>query len=242
MAKRKQARSAGGAKPKTRATGPDPAYLARVERAKAESVAQLLFKCARLDDGLWLHSPLPLDDAMSKAIRELGEVAHIVAPNCFHHLNIGPAIKRFPKARVHAPRGLRAKRPDLRIDADLQPGREPWPALEILEITGAPELDEFVFVHRPSASLIVTDLVFNIHEAQGLMLPLVLRMVGAWRRLNQSKIWRRYTKDRRAAAGSVNALLEHDIRRLIPAHGDVIEAPDARDQLANALAWMRAEA
>lgn len=27
---------------------PDPAYLARVERAKAESVAQLLFKCARL--------------------------------------------------------------------------------------------------------------------------------------------------------------------------------------------------
>jgi DNA-binding MarR family transcriptional regulator len=31
-----------------RATEPDPAYLARVERAKAESVAQLLFKCARL--------------------------------------------------------------------------------------------------------------------------------------------------------------------------------------------------
>ena len=30
------------------ATEPDPAYLARVERAKAESVAQLLFKCARL--------------------------------------------------------------------------------------------------------------------------------------------------------------------------------------------------
>lgn len=38
MAKRKQSRS----------TNPDPAYLARVERAKAESVAQLLFKCARL--------------------------------------------------------------------------------------------------------------------------------------------------------------------------------------------------
>lgn len=36
MARRKQTR------------GPDPAYLARVERAKAESVAQLLFKCARL--------------------------------------------------------------------------------------------------------------------------------------------------------------------------------------------------
>lgn len=31
-----------------RASEPDPAYLARVEQAKAESVAQLLFKCARL--------------------------------------------------------------------------------------------------------------------------------------------------------------------------------------------------
>jgi DNA-binding MarR family transcriptional regulator len=33
---------------KSRASGPDPAYLARVEQAKAQSVAQLLFKCARL--------------------------------------------------------------------------------------------------------------------------------------------------------------------------------------------------
>lgn len=35
-------------KHKRRASGPDPAYLERVERAKAQSVAQLLFKCARL--------------------------------------------------------------------------------------------------------------------------------------------------------------------------------------------------
>lgn len=197
---------------------------------------------ARLDDGLWLHSPIALDDAAVAELAKLGEVAHIVAPNCFHHLNIGPALERFSAAKVHAPHGLRAKRPDLRIDADLKPGRAPWPAFEIIEIAGAPELDEFVFLHRPSATLIVTDLVFNIHEAKGLMLPLILRMVGAWRRLNQSRIWRRYTKDRRAAAAAVEALLAHEIRRVIPAHGDVLEASDAREQLAGALAWMRAGA
>jgi hypothetical protein len=193
----------------------------------------------RLADGLWLHSPVPLDDALAGSIDAIGPVSHIVAPNCFHHLNIGPASKRFPNAKVHAPHGLRGKRPDLRIDVDLQPGAQRWPGLEAVEITGAPELDEFVFVHRASASLIVTDLVFNIHETKGVMLPLVLRMVGAWRRLAQSRIWRRYTKDRRAAAAAVHALLEHDIRRVIPAHGDVLEAPDARDQLTTALAWMR---
>jgi hypothetical protein len=193
----------------------------------------------RVDDGLLLHSPLPLDDAMVASITALGPVAHIVAPNCFHHLNIGPASERFPNAKVHAPQRLRAKRPDLRIDHDLQSGAEPWPSLAIFEIAGAPELDEFVFLHRPSASLIVTDLVFNIHEAQGVMFPLILRMVGAWRRLNQSKIWRRHTKDRQAAAASVRAVLEHELRRIIPAHGDVLEAADARDQLATALTWMR---
>jgi hypothetical protein len=194
----------------------------------------------RLDDGLWLHSPVRIDDAMANSITALGPVAHIVAPNLFHHLNIGPAIERFPNAKVHAPKGLRAKRPDLRIDFDLQPGSNRWPGLEAIEIDGAPELDEFVFMHRPSATLIVTDLVFNIHDAKGLMLPLVLRMVGAWRRLAQSKIWRRYTKDRSAAAASVRTVLEHDVRRVIPAHGDVLEATDAREQLATALTWMRA--
>jgi hypothetical protein len=195
---------------------------------------------ARLADGLWLHSPVALDEALAQSIAKLGPVAHLVAPNCLHHLNMGPAIERFPNAKVHAPRGLRAKRPDLRIDADLQPGRERWPEFEVIEITGAPELDEFVFIHRPSATLIVTDLVFNIHETNSLMLRLILRMVGAWRRLGQSRIWRRYTKDRRAAAAAVDTLLEHEIRRVIPAHGDVLEADDAREQLAGALTWMRA--
>lgn len=196
----------------------------------------------RLDDGLWLHSPVPLDEATLAELEALGPVTHIVAPNCLHHLNIGPTSERFAAAKVHAPAGLRAKRPDVRIDHDLQAGAGPWPSIDVFHIEGAPELDEFVFFHRPSASLIVTDLIFNIHQTKGVMLPLILRMVGAWRRANQSRIWRRYTKDRPAAASSVRAVLEQPIRRVIPAHGDVLEAPDARDRLASSLAWMRAGA
>jgi hypothetical protein len=196
----------------------------------------------RLEDGLWLHSPVELDDATAEAIAELGEVAHIVAPNCFHHLHLGPALERFAAARLHAPPGLAKKRPELRIDAELSPAAQPWPALEVVEIAGAPELHEFVFLHRPSATLIVTDLVFNIHEARGLLTPLILRMVGAWRRFDQSKLWRRYTKDRAAAAAAVDRLLALEFRRIIPAHGDVLEGDDARERLAGALTWMRAGA
>ena len=180
----------------------------------------------RLADGLWVHSPLAIDDELAASIAALGEVRHLVAPNLFHHLYLGGAIERFPAARVYAPARLRSKRPELRVDVALEDAGEPWPELATLAIAGVPELDECVFFHQPSATLIVSDLVFNLHEVDGPMLPMILRMVGAWKRLAQSKLWRRYTKDRAAAAASVAAVLAQPMRRLIPAHGEIVEGPE----------------
>ncbi|WP_181197834.1 DUF4336 domain-containing protein [Enhygromyxa salina] len=197
----------------------------------------------RLADGLWLHSPIAIDDALAAAIDELGPVRHLVAPNCFHHLHLGPASERWPEARVHAPLGLRSKREDLRIDADLTDRYATWsPAIEVIEIAGGPALSEFVFVHRPSATVIVCDLVFNMHEAQGVMTKLILRMVGAWQRVAQSKMWRRVIKDRAAASRSCARVLEHPCARVIMSHGEILEGADTHEQLRGALTWMLAEA
>lgn len=39
----------------------------------------------RLSDGsIWVHSPVELDDALADALRELGDVKHIVSPNYEH--------------------------------------------------------------------------------------------------------------------------------------------------------------
>lgn len=116
----------------------------------------------RLPGGdLWLHSAVPLSDADAAAIDALGPVRHIVAPNLLHHLYLAPARARWPAARVWAPPGLRDKRPDLAIDAHLT-GDAPtaWAgAIAALPIDGAPAIAETVFIHRPSATLIVGDLV-----------------------------------------------------------------------------------
>ena len=37
------------------------------------------------DGGIWLHSPIQIDEELYKEIKSLGEVSHIVAPSCFHH-------------------------------------------------------------------------------------------------------------------------------------------------------------
>lgn len=191
------------------------------------------------DGGLWLHSPIAIDDATAAELDALGPVRHIVAPSLLHHLFAGAACERWPAATLHAPASLAAKRPTLKIGRPLAEDTR-WPELDILAIAGAPKLDEHVFVHRPSGTLIVTDLLFNVHATPGLMSPLILRMVGAWKRLAQSRIWRSMVKDRAAARASVQRLLACEFSRLVPAHGVILVGADTRAQVGAALHWMLA--
>lgn len=189
------------------------------------------------DGGLWLHSPIAIDDATAAELAALGPVRHIVAPSRLHHLFAAAACERWPTATLHAPAGLADKQPALRIGRALaEDGR--WPELTIVAIAGAPKIDEHVFLHRPSGTLIVTDLLFNVHAVPGLMSPWILRMVGAWKRLAQSRIWRSMVKDRAAASASARRVIDLEFSRLVPAHGEVIDGADTRERVGLALRWM----
>ncbi len=189
------------------------------------------------DGGLWLHSPIAIDETTAAAIDALGPVRHIVAPSLLHHLFAGAACERWPAATLHAPASLAVKRPELKIGQPLAEDAR-WSALTIIAVAGAPKIDEHVFVHHPSGTLIVTDLLFNVHEVPGLMSPLILRMVGAWKRLAQSRIWRSTVKDRAAASASARRLMALDFSRLVPAHGVVIAGADTHERVGAALQWM----
>lgn len=186
-----------------------------------------------------LVSPIPIDDALAKRVEALGEPAALIAPNLLHHLYLRAAHERWPNALVLAPRALAGKRPDLHIDRAIEDGIEDvlGPRLRCLPIAGAPGLDELVFFHEPSATLVVTDLVFNVTSPRGLVAHVVLFLVGAHGRLAQSRAFRFLVKDRAAAARSVRAVLSLGIARVVVAHGDIVER-DAGPRLEKALAWM----
>lgn len=191
------------------------------------------------DAKLVLISPIALDDALADELRSLGEVAYIIAPNTFHHLHAGTAKARFPGAKLFAVRGLAKKRPDLQIDGVIEDSQaSPWQA-ELLSktIRGCPGFNETVFFHRASGTLIVTDLVFNVHAHKGLLTGLVLRLVGAHKRFAQSRAWRMVVKDRAAAKASVLELLELDIARVVMAHGEIL-TDDCKPALRQALRWI----
>jgi hypothetical protein len=193
----------------------------------------------RLPEGVWIHSAVPITDALAAEIEALGPVAHIVAPNTMHHLHAAAAADRWPEATLWMTPELAHKRPDLRslTGTRVLVGESPWPGVEVLAIAGAPTIGEAVFFHVASKTLLVTDLLFNVTDASGL-LGLVLRGMGAFRVLAQSRVWRFAARDKAALAESGKRLLEWEFDRLIPCHGDIVDA-GAHDRVRAALeGWM----
>jgi hypothetical protein len=194
----------------------------------------------KLGDGsLLVHSPVALDDTLKSEIEALGRVAHIVAPNLYHHLHAGNAAKAFPAAKLHGPAGLIKKRPDLDFGAVLGEQSEPgWPdALESLEIRGS-LLGETVFFHRPSGTLVSADLIENFSRADDWWTRLYLEAGGIYGKVGLSRMLRLAYRDRKQARRSIDRILDWDFNRIILAHGDPIVS-DASDALRETYGWLK---
>lgn len=198
----------------------------------------------RLRDGsVLLYSPISIDDALADQITAIGPVAHIVAPNGFHHLFAGEAKTRFPEATLWASRALQVKGIEVGADRWLGEGDPPFAdELEAIEIAGAPKGQEWCLLHDATRTLIVSDLVFHIQDPPSFMTKVALRIAGAHGgRLAQSRLWRALVKDKSAARASIERLLERDFDRLVPGHGAIIET-GAHERLMASLWWMRGAA
>jgi Domain of unknown function (DUF4336) len=186
----------------------------------------------RLADGsLLLHSPIPIDEPLAKAIDALGEVAHVVCPNAYHHLYAADVMRRYPKALLHGPRQLFRKRRDLDFHAALEDGPTFGDDLIGVKIDGC-LLYETVFVHLPSRTLVSVDLAENFTTAEDLYTRTYLKLGGVhgkigWSRLLRPMYWRR-----KATRRSLDRLREHDFDRLILAHGNIVER-DAKQAIAD---------
>lgn len=188
--------------------------------------------------GLWVHSPIRRTDALATRVAALGPVRFLVSPSHLHHLFLGEWSSALPDAKVWAAEDLQRKRGDLRVDGTHGRGDEPWrDEIDSIAIAGAPKFRETVFFHRATRTLFVTDLVFNLRDVGGWFAPIALRMMGVHRRLAQSRAWRFAVKDKGAFAESGRRILELGARRLVVAHGEVIDdlPPGA---LEHALGWM----
>ncbi len=194
----------------------------------------------RLEDGsLFLHSPVELDDETRSELKELGPVRHAVAPNKVHHFFIGAYRETYPEARLYAAPGLPQKRKDIAFDEEL--GAEPpmvWAGQIDQELFGgAPYMNEVLFYHRKSKTLLATDLLMNHVDNDSFFTRFWLRIMGLHRRFGSSRLVKTITRDRAAARASRDRVLAWDVERITVTHGVVLQRAGNR-MLREALTWL----
>ena len=193
----------------------------------------------RLQDGsLWVHSPVPMGDAERAWLRDQGPVSTIVAPNLLHHFYLREAVEAFPDARLLAPAGIEEKVEGLSYEP-LEEGATPHEdELPSLHVEGCPKMEEFVFLHRASRTLVITDIAFNFQHVEGFVTRLFLRINGALGRFGPSRLGKRvFMSDHAQVGASVRRILEWDFDRVVLSHGDVL-ASGGPDALAQGYAWV----
>jgi hypothetical protein len=180
----------------------------------------------RFDDGrLWLHSPVRFDEAVADQLRSLGEVAWIVAPNRAHHLFAKHAQRMFPQAALYGAPGLAAKRPDLAglVELGDTVPREWQDELDQVCIRGMPFVNEVVWFHKASQTLIMTDVLQCWCGELDWKSALYARLTGVRGHLDVPRTVRLVTRDRAKFAGSARIILGWPFTRVITAHNSIVE-------------------
>lgn len=193
----------------------------------------------RLRDGsLWVHSPISPTRELIQELQKIGSVRYVVAPNKSHHLFFLAFLDAYPSAQGFIAAGLELKRPDLKRFPHTS--REaPWSSeIEGFFIEGLPILNETVWFHDDTGTLILTDLLFCFSEASRGATGLVAKLLGVYGKLGMSRTMKLATKDKQALARSVLPLLSLPVQRVIVAHDQIISEQSIA-KLTRAFAWLR---
>jgi hypothetical protein len=185
-----------------------------------------------LEGGLLLHSPLALPP---DSIELSGSPRWLLAPNLLHHLYAGFWMDR--DVQGWAAPGLQDKRQDLRFQGTIDSSSHPFgDEIEVLPMACFPMTNEVALLHKPSRTLIVTDLVFHIPPTAPLLTRVAMRCLCGYPGC-QTTLLERIGFRRQQARRELQAILEWDFDRLVMSHGSVIET-GGKEALRQAMHWL----
>lgn len=185
------------------------------------------------NDQLSIISPIKINDAIKKQLDEIGIVTNIIAPNLFHYLFASDCKNLFPDATFWADLGLKKKKPDLPIDktfdykgGDLSDHLKYifFDGFKTITLNGFSPLNEFIFYHVLSRTLILTDTAFNFDDSFSFSTKLVAKLIGSYNNLSSSLLERIATTDKNKIKNTLQKILDWDFDRVIMAHGSIVDS------------------
>jgi hypothetical protein len=142
----------------------------------------------RLANGdLFLWSPTEPDEGLRKEIDALGAVRHLVSPNKLHYVHVCAWKRAYPEATAWASLGVKERAAsrgaeEVCFDRDLTDGpEEAWRGdLDQLIFRGSRFMEEVVFFHRKTRTLILADYIqnFEAEKVGGFFYVWLLRLAG----------------------------------------------------------------
>jgi len=196
----------------------------------------------RLSGGkLFVHSPTELSPALRDQVKRLGAPRWIVAPSRIHYWWITQWHTAFPNAEIYVAPRVRTQagaRIDFHCTAINRGSSLPWSGeIDTLLVAGR-YLTEAEFFHRPSRTLILTDLIENF-EPSKLNWPrrLLARLGGILAPNGSMPRDMRLTFSRQVLRDAVEKMLAWNPERVILAHGRWFDR-DGAQELRRAFRWL----
>ena len=184
--------------------------------------------------GLLVHSAVSVDDDTLRQVLDLAPPRWLVVPNAMHRLD-APAWKdRFPELQVLCPpEASRAVSEKLPVDATLEDVADRFTeasGVVLRRLAGVGGKEWVMLAHHSDGgvSLVVSDAIFNLPHQPGFS-GLMMRLMGSSGGPRVTFIARRLlVSDRAALAEDLRRLAgTPGLRRIIPAHGEIIDADAA---------------
>jgi len=185
-----------------------------------------------------VFSPFPCSDENVSKLRSIGEPTAFIIPSRFHDNFYEDYIGRFPGSAFLAGKAVSGDHLKWRL-TELSPSRPELAGFDMVAVDGMPNVQEHVFCHRATRTLIVADLFFNVSLPSGGLAWLMGKLADIGGRPKPARIWRAMIKDPASFQGSLRRIMELDFDRIIPGHGELIEC-NAKHVLGDAFSsWLK---
>lgn len=200
------------------------------------------------DQSIWIHSPIKADEGLFREIDTLGEVTHLVSPNKIHYAYIVEWKKRYPNATAWSSPGVekRAESQNIATTFD-RPLKDSAPSdwsgeIDQLIFKGSRALEEVVFFHKKSRTLILTDLIENFEpkRTSNIFFKTLYKLAGIAYPKGKTPIDLRLTfvGQKEQAREGYNRMLRWQPEKIILAHGHWYDK-NGTDELKRAFKWLK---
>jgi len=202
----------------------------------------------KLQDGsLWCHSPIAPNQQLFKEINQLGEVKYLISPNKLHYAYIKEWQKQYPEAYSWASPGVEKRAQSQNIETHFdylledQPPLEWKNSIEQFIFKGSSVIEEVVFFHTSSQTLILTDLIenFETDKISSYFWKNIYKLAGIAHPDGKMPIDMRLTfiGNKAEARKSYEQLLKWEPEKIIIAHGKWFER-NGTEELKRAFRWL----